>query len=356
MTLSHFIFPVEGLAVRSAWPVGVVRVEPIENVEEQLRAAAASVPTQFARHFQDVQTVATLKASDVDEALQLAAAAVAVLRVYQHAWTAKERHLNPTGFGLPGEVSRDSVTYAERGEGWGFGWRLLGRPVGFAFTESARSDWDRSIGFQFLAGAVGRASPSEAERRALLAADLLSQSILSHRPATKIISIVQALEALLLPRSRDPQAFRLSRYVAFFACGSSQGSLCGRDRPTCMYLANDPQKRAHRAVLRLWQDRADADAQWRCSEWVETLDLYAMRSALVHGEDLQVALAQGRKAEFRVLRWLLATILEWLQAHPDDPAGDLEAAVSALPEPPDWEAQFDAAASGGPASHGLASD
>ncbi|MCA1706944.1 MAG: hypothetical protein LC808_28240 [Actinobacteria bacterium] len=342
---SRFMLPVEGLAVPSTWPVGVVRIEPIENVADELRDATAVVPSELARDFEEVKAVATLQAEDVDEAVELTTAALGVLRVYQHTWAAMQGQLKPTGFGLPGEVNRASVTYAQRGERSGFGWRMVGGTVGFTFVHPARVDWDNSIGFQFLAGAVGAVNASEGQRRAVLAADLLSQSILSGRPAAKIISVVQALEALLLPRSREPQTFRLARYVAYFGCALSDNSLCGRDRPTCMYLANDPGKEPDRAPLKAWQKRADADSRWRCSEWESTLDLYATRSALVHGEDCRIDLSVSRRAEYRVLRWLLVPILEWLHAHPDNPAGDLEAALAALPEPPDWEARFNAAAS-----------
>lgn len=341
---SRFILPVEGLVVPSPWSVGVVQVQPIQDVEDQLRVAEAIIPSQLAKEFDGVHTVATLDATDVDEAIQLLAAALGVLRVYQHSWAGMQGFLRPTGFGLPGEVSRTSVTYASQlGERFGFGWRLLGGSVGFAFPDAAKTDWDCSDAFQFLAGAVGARHLSEGQRRGLLAADLLSQSILSHRPATKIISVVQALEALLLPRSRGSQAFRLARNIAFFGCGLPEETLCGRDRSTCMYLANDPARKADRANLGLWQARADADPQWRCSEWEKTLDLYATRSALVHGEDRPVDLSEGRAAEFRVVRWLLIPILEWLRDHPDDPANDLEAALAALPAPPDWEAKFTAA-------------
>lgn len=346
MAPSRFIFPVEGLAVPSRWSVGVVEVEPIQNVADQLYTAEAVIPSQLMKEFDGVHTVATIDAADVDEAIQLLAAALGVLRVYQHCWAGKQGQLRPNGFGLPGEVSRASVTYAAQlGEQFGLGWRLLGGPVGFAFPEAAKTDWHGSDAFQFLAGAVGARHPSEGQRRSLLAADLLSQSILSHRPATKIISVVQALEAMLLPRSRDSQAFRLARCIAFFGCGLPEETLCGRDRPTCMYLANDPARKAHRADLGVWQARADAYPEWRCSEWETTLDLYATRSALLHGEDRPVDLTQGRAAEFRVVRWLLIPILEWLREHPDDPANDLEAALAALPAPPDWEAKFTAAAS-----------
>lgn len=208
-----------------------------------------------------------------------------------HAWAAKEGLVRPTGFGLPGEVGRASVTYAQQGEHSGFGWRLLGGHVGFTFVQAAQKAWEQSVGFQFLAGAVGAPRPCESQRRALLAADLLSHSILSHRPAGKVISVVRALEALLLPRNRDSQTFRLARSVAFFGCGLPEGSLCGRDRPTCMDLANDPAGKADRAALTEWQARADADPRWRCSEWEAALDLYATRSALVHGEDRPVDLA-----------------------------------------------------------------
>jgi hypothetical protein len=344
----RFIFPVEGLVVPSTWPVGVVRVEPIQNVEDRLGSAAAVGPGHLANRFEGIQTVATLDATDVDEALQLTAAALGVLRVYQHAWTAKEGLLRPTGFGLPGEARRASVTYAQQGEDSGFGWRLLGGHVGFTFVQAAQNAWEQSVGFQFLAGAVGAARPCESQRRALLAADLLSHSILSHRPAAKVISVVQALEALLLPRDRDSQTFRLARYVAFFGCGFPEGSLCGRDRPTCMYLADDPARKADRASLTEWQARADADPRWRCSEWEAALDLYATRSALVHGEDRPVGFAESRTAEYWVGALLLPPILEWLSDHADDPAGDLEAAVAALPAPMDWEAQFRSADSGSP--------
>jgi hypothetical protein len=68
------------------------------------------------------------------------------------------------------------------------------------------------------------------------------------------------------------------------------------------------------------------------------------RSALVHGDDRPVDLAEGGAAEFRVVRWLLIPILEWLREHPDDPANALEATLAALPTPPEWEAKFNAAA------------
>lgn len=96
--------------------------------------------------------------------------------------------------------------------------------------------------------------------------------------------------------------------------------------------------------------RADADPTWRCSEWEDALDLYHLRSALVHGERCQIDLRDGTRAEDLLLRWLLRPILEWLQDHPTDPSGDLHRALASLPKAPDWEAAFTQAASDATAS------
>ena len=211
------------------------------------------------------------------------------------------------------------VCASQLGERFGFGWRLLGGSVGFAFPDAAKTDWDCSDAFQFLAGAVGARHLSEGQRRALLAADLLSQSILSHRPATKIISVVQALEALLLPRSRASTDLPLARNIAFFGCGLAEETLCGRDRSTCMYLANDPARQADRANLADGRLGLMPIPGGGAPSGRQTLDLYDTRSALVHGEDRPVDLSRAALAEFRVVRWLLIPILEWLREHPDDP-------------------------------------
>jgi len=49
---------------------------------------------------------------------------------------------------------------------------------------------------------------------------------------------------------------------------------------------------------------------------------------------------EANAAQFWVLRYLLEPILSYLATHREDPVTRLEASVTELPNPPDWEAMM----------------
>jgi hypothetical protein len=188
-----------------------------------------------------------------------------------------------------------------------------------------------------VAAAVDGAS-SDGGRRALIGAQLLSQAILDHRPAIKMLSVVTALEAMLLKRETHSQTMRLARHVVFFGCGRHHSSLCGRDRPTCPYLALNPGSSGDRKKLMRLAELGSTESGWRCSEWFRAVDWYKIRSAIAHGDGHAVSARDADTAEYWVLKYLTEPILDWLAEHPDDPVVALEERIGALPLPADWEA------------------
>lgn len=348
MSTSTFIIPIEGLTVTAPCRVGSVRISPRDKLSSLDAARAVreawSPEERFDRGVAEMKcdAFAEIEAETVDSALDVIEDAVDVLRVYQQA-----RALGRCGvFGLPGDTQRTTFFYAQVGERTGFGGRFRGDVLGWTFTESSLADFSNSPAFRFVADTVGAATPSEGARRALLGVELLSQAILAHRPGLKLLWVVQALEAMLL-RSDDhsrqrPKNLCLARYVAFFGCGSVEDDLCGRQRPTCPYLALDPTEKKNADELRKLSRRADSDPWWRCSEWTRVVEWYDLRNRAAHGEGRLVASKDASTAEYWVLHYLLEPILEWLSLHQKQPLDALELAVAALPDPPDWTSAFQA--------------
>lgn len=334
-----FIVPIEGLTVSAPWQVGAVRISPPDQLPalDVARAVSQGSPAQgiFDQDVAEMKcnALAEVEAVNIDSALDVIEDAVDVLRVYQQA-----RALTQCAtFGLPGDTYRSRVFYAQVGERTGFGGLARGEFLGWTFTEANLADFSTSTAFRFVADAVGVATPSEGARRALLGVELLSQAIMTHRPGLKLFGVVQALEAMLLRGDGGPKKLSLARYVAFFGCGSVEGDLCGRQRPTCPYLALDPASDRDGKKLRELKERSDADHWWRCSEWQQVVQWYDLRNRAAHGEGRLVELKDASTAEYWVLHYLLEPILEWLRLHQEEPVEALEQAVAALPDPPDWE-------------------
>ena len=339
MAASTFVVPIEGLTVTAPWQVGVVRISPQDQIAALDAARAASPPGSLRQDSFDhdaadmkCNAFAEVTEESIDAALDVIEDAVDVLRVYQQA-----RALGLCAmFGLPGDTYRSKIIYAQAGERTGFGGRARGDALGWTFTDTALADFMASLAFQFVADAIGMATPPEGARRALLGIELLSQAIVTHRPALKLLGVVEALEAMLLRHEPGPKKLKLARYVSFFGCGSVEGDLCGRQRDTCPYLALDPNKDATK--LGALRERSESDHWWLCSEWRQVVEWYELRNAAAHGEGRSVEAKDASTAEYWVLHYLLEPILDWLRLHSDEPVDALEQAVAALPEPPDWEA------------------
>lgn len=189
----------------------------------------------------------------------------------------------------------------------------------------------------FAADAIGNDRPSEGERRALLASRLTSQAILEHRSSLKMVYCMVAAEAMLLERTNSGQSLMHARRCVFFLCGDHEGTLCGRQRPTCPALSNNPVTKGGRKGLIAFRERGRRDSRWRCSEWHNVLDWYSARSDVVHGGNLEAKDAEAAKALFWLVTRLVPAVLAWFAEHPAEPIAELEAAIEALPDPPDWE-------------------
>jgi hypothetical protein len=166
---------------------------------------------------------------------------------------------------------------------------------------------------------------------------LLSQAILEHRPAFKILNLVMGLESMLLERLPQSQGFRLARRASYFTCGLHNDSLCGRDRPTCQSLALDPAHQRDLRALKRLRQLADMDTRWRCSEWLTYLHRYDLRSSVGHGDDAPVDEKEASSAEYWTMRWTAEPLLLWLVEHPLTPLASLDEAIAALPPVPDWQ-------------------
>ena len=111
---------------------------------------------------------------------------------------------------------------------------------------------------------------------------MLSQALVEQRGTFKMVELVGALEAWLLPRRAAGQTFRLARAIAYFGCGRGDDDLCGRSRATCPYLELNPDIPAERSKLKRLRIKG-ALPPWRCSEWHRVVDWYDDRSEVVHG-------------------------------------------------------------------------
>ena len=137
----------------------------------------------------------------------------------------------------------------------------------FTLNQEAHTIWNDSAVFPSVAALVGTNPAAEGHRRVLVGVQLLSQAILEHRPAFKILNLVIGLESMLLERRRQSQGFRLARRAAdIFTCSRRGGSMCGRDRSSCQALALDPESEANRESLKRFRKLAEMDTWWRCSE------------------------------------------------------------------------------------------
>jgi hypothetical protein len=340
--VTTFLLPIEGLTITSPWDLGRVQLHPREHLRSLLgdepelllgHKLIGESATQVAEELQQ-GTIARVDADDIDAALDFLTLATDLLRVFQKIGA----RFRTTMFGLPGQLYRSHVRYLTVGESRGPGFRYRGEAVGCTFDDQTHTAWQGSRTFTSLAALVGADGPlEEGQRRALLGVQLLSQAVLEHRPAFKILSLVIALESMLLDRSSGPQTFRLLRRVTYFTCGRATGSLCGRGRPACQFLALDPGIEADLRQLKRLSKLAKMDRFWRCSEWFAYEHWYDLRSAVAHGDDKAVTVEDASQAEYWIFMWTVEPLLQWLVEHPVTPLVDLDSALEDLGPVPDWQ-------------------
>jgi hypothetical protein len=326
--------PIEGLAVVDPFPVGIVTFRSADDVVALLGVTAPTyVHADFRRLVRqgNVTAFAEVPRNDVTQAVELASQAVDVLRIYErhdHDWAMHGQ------FGVASQLRTTQVPCITAGPG------ALGVTVvpeshftGTKIDHLAFADDDL---FQWLAASIGEPAPSEGQRRALIGLEMLSEAVIAP-PRAAAVALVTALEAWLKPERDGPLTYTLARAVAYLGCSSHSSVQCGRGRDTCPYLAyNLTDARITKNLKRLRS--IGADPPWRCAEWQITVDWYELRSDIVHGRRPEIDRREIANQVHRGYRRLAIPILRWLADHPDDPIGDLDAAIARLPDAPDWEA------------------
>jgi hypothetical protein len=340
--VTTFFVPIEGLTLTEPWDLGPIRLHTAASLDAVLASGAKrlldhEVIGQISREIAEEMrqgTAAQVDARDIDEALDLVTVATDILRVFQKT---QYNMSKTTMFGLSGQIYRSRIRYIATGEVNGPGFRNRGEVLGFTLNHDAHNTWDDLSVFPRLAALVGENQTADGHRRALVGVQLLSQAILEHRPAFKVLNLIIGLESMLLDRRSESQGFRLARRASYFTCGRWNDSMCGRDRPSCQALSLDPGSNAKRQSLKRFRELAEMDSRWRCSEWLNYLRWYDSRSSVAHGDDSAVDQEDAGRAEYWVLSWTAEPVLRWLLDHPDNPLEALDDALASLRPVRPWQ-------------------
>ena len=334
--LHRYLLPVVDLVVTRPWSVGKVRLLPATSTQPlvaESRAARGEPPHHWydehldqglAAQF-DEHVVAEVTCESPADAYQHVADALATLRLLQHE-RAPMVDTDWQTFGLPGQVTQWHVDYIDLAKGPAAGFFRGGSVPGWTFTDDDYDAFESHDGLQFLSRALAEQDRTHVERRAILGARLLSASTLEQDPDQKLLAAVMALEVLLSGDDDEegPKKFRLARRYAFLTCSVPTSSMCGRDRPSCPYLALDPDHKTQRQEVIGLLERAKSDARVLCSAYFRVISWYNARNRAVHdgtiGEDLKAV----RNALYPLYRWFVPQVYRWYAAHSEDALSRLD--------------------------------
>lgn len=309
--------------LETPWRVGPVLLLPPEQALAQMDARMARLPAdslslKWSREALTRWGCAEVAATDLAEAVAATRDILDVLRVLGQL-VAQTR---TTSFGLPGDVRRAHMEYAQLGENPRVGFRNDGSVLGFGFPERVR-DSLTTFRLNELAEMGGRTDLSPGPARAMFAVRLLSQSVLEDRPSMVTLGAVIATESLLGGGGRS---FELARRAVYFTCGRPNDLLCGRERPACPLLTSTAVP-----TLKRLRSAMEVGELEECSEWLDFLARYDARSGVAHGDPtITVAKPDAERDLWWALHRLLPPALSWLLDHPDDPVTDLDNAIAAL--------------------------
>jgi hypothetical protein len=342
----RYLLPVRDLTLTREWLVGRVRLLPTGATRPLIAGYREGSERRFPEWYDrridegvagrfDESTVAEVSCAEPEAAYEHVADALAVLRLLQH-------QQSPTvdtdwqTFGLPGQVAQWHVEFLNLTNGASEGFLRGGAQPGWEFSDDDHSAFQADSGLQFLSHALAKDDRTRLEQRAVLAARLLSASTLEQDPDQKLLAAVMAVEVLLGDDDSGPQKFRLARRHAFLTCLAPTGDMCGRDRPSCRYLALDPANSAQRQQITALVDQAQSDVGVRCTMYLDVINLYNARSRAVHEGTVGADLPAVRNALYPVYRWMVPEALRWYAACVGDDlqALDEEIARVARERPP----------------------
>lgn len=200
-----------------------------------------------------------------------------------------------------------------------------GAVPGWRFSAEDHAAFCEDPGFTYLGSCVGLSpdQTSAMRRRLILGLRLFNNAILDYDADRKLLSIVNALEILFAEDDWQGKAYGLARRAAFLSCSVPIGSMCGRDRSSCPYIAVDPGRKVPQALKDLVK-RSETDASVLCSHYRFAFDLYQWRNGAVHegasGKDFE----EVERAGWEVAQWVLPPLLAWCADHPEDDIGAIE--------------------------------
>ena len=343
----RYLLPVRELTLTREWVVGRVRFLPSGATRALVAECRGGSDRRFPERYDkrvdegvakrlDESTVAEVFCAEPEAAYEHVADALAVLRLLQH-------QLSPMvdtdwqTFGLPGQAAQWHIEFLNLTNGAADGFLRGGAQPGWAFSDDDHSAFQADSGLQFLSHAMAKEHRTRLERRSVLAARLLSTSTLEQDPDQKLLAAVMAVEVLLGDEDSGPQKFRLARRHAFLTCLVPTREMCGRDRPSCRYLALDPAHSAQRHAITALVDLAQSDVTIRCTMYLDVIGLYDARSRAVHEGTAGADLEAVGKALYPVYRWMVPEALRWYAtcAGDDLPSLDEEIARIARERPPE---------------------
>ena len=334
----RYLLPVRDLTLTREWMVGRVRFLPPGATRPLIAECRGGSDRRFPEWYDkridegvanrfDESTVAEVFCAEPEAAYEHVADALAVLRLLQH-------QLSPMidtdwqTFGLPGQVAQWHIEFLNLTNGAADGFLRGGAQPGWAFSDDDHSAFHADSGLQFLSHALAKDDRTRLERRAVLAARLLSTSTLEQDPDQKLLAAVMAVEVLLGDDDSGPEKFRLARRHAFLTCLVHTRDMCGRDRPSCRYLALDPGNSAQRQEITALVDRAQSDVRIRCTMYLEVIGLYDARSRAVHEGTAGADLEAVAKALYPVYRWMVPQALRWYAACVGDDLESLDEEIA----------------------------
>jgi hypothetical protein len=251
------------------------------------------------------------------DAYDHAADTLGVLRLFaahRHPMVSTEQQT----FGLPSQVMPWRVKYIDLDTGPGFGFFRGGPAPFWTFLAEDLEALDRHDGFSWLASAYARSKSEEdvLPARMMLGARLLNSAILDFEsPDRKLLSIVTALEVMLGDPKWQNKGLGIARRAAYLSCSVPMGSMCGRDRAACHYLALDPNPKLPQALIDLL-DQADSRSGGLCSAYLNVRSLHQRRNAAIHDGRAGLSMSDVRSEGWKVMNWLVSSLLTWCSAHP----------------------------------------
>lgn len=341
-----YLLPVRGLTTEIEFTLNIGTVELIDADQARDALFAAFEGKNLPEVLKDrvdqfsvdigTRVVARVEADEREDAVDLAEAALDVLRAYLDT----RSHFEMASFGLRHGVLGGHVDYADLKNG-GLGGFRIGHFTGVGLEQDAIDGFLASP-FSVVAGAaVGATDATQAQLRALVATKLASQALISQDPSIRTVHAMTAAEVLLFGPAENFRTYLLARRATFLLCRHQDGKRCGRDRPSCVVLTTDPAMGGGTDELVKIRKVGNVDFRWRCSVWHHVLDWYSARSQVVH-EGKAVARKPAAQLVFWLTHQLLPAALDWFAEHPNDPDGAMAFALAELPEAPADQMEYKA--------------